>query len=578
MRQASNQSIANILREIGLILEAEDVAFKPQAYATAADTVEQAPEELWQLYKKCGAECIDALPGIGASIAEKIEELLTTGRLAYYDALKKKYPVDMLALTSIANVGPKTAVTLYRELGVKNLRALERAARKGLIRKIPGFGRRSEELILRGLGFLNEQAGRFRLHDALHLAETVVAQLKKLPGVISCEAAGSIRRRKETVGDIDILLLTSKPTLAAEAFVALPEIADVTEQGPTLIRVRFRFGVGGDLRILEPETYGSALVHFTGSKEHNILLRELAIKKGMKLSEYGLFKGEKHLSCPTEEKVYSHLGMPWVPPEIREGGDEVKAALKNTLPNLIPYGSIQGDLQVQTDWTDGAASIEEMAKEAKARGLSYIAITDHTQTLAVAGGLNEKRLTEQGKEIDRVNKTLRGFRVLKSTECDVRKDGNLDLNLRALKTLDIVSVSIHSFFGMAETEMTERMICAMKHPLVNIFFHPTGRVINAREPYALDMPRVLRAAKEYGVAMEINGSDRLDLKDTHVRMAVELGVKLVINSDAHAPDQYNNIAFGISQARRGWATTDDVLNTKPAETLLHTLKEMKQGR
>lgn len=569
----SNKEIARTLREISLYLEAEGVSFKPQAYERAADEVETLDEELTSLYKKCGTKCVDDLPGIGASIAEKIAELVTTGKLTYERQLKKKYPFDIVALTEIQDVGPKTALALYKNLRIKTLKDLERAAKASKIRKIPGFGRKTEDRILKGLGFLKEHEGRFRLHDALPMAEAVVAQLREVAGVTHADVAGSVRRRKETIGDIDFLITSSQPKRAIEAFTSLLEVTGVIHKGPGFVTVRLRYGINGDLRILKPNLYGSALVHFTGSKEHNILIRERAIKQGLKLSEYGLFRGKKLLACRTEKDVYDHLGMDVPPPEIREAAGEVEAAIAHTLPKLIPYGSIKGDLQVQTNWSDGSHSIKDMVDAARKAGLSYIAITDHTKVLAMAHGLDEKRLLKQGREIDALNKTLRGFRVLKSTECDIKKDGTLDLADRALKTLDLVSVSVHSFFDLDEATQTERIIRAMKHPLVNIVFHPTGRIVNARAPYKLDMPKIIRAAKEFHVALEVNGSERLDLKAEYVRMAVEAGAKLVIDSDAHAPEHYANLELAIAQARRGWATKADVLNTKPVDQFLKAIKK-----
>lgn len=575
-RSATNREIADILREIGLIDEAEGVPFKPAAYEAAADQVAALGEELSDLYRRCGTKCIDDLPGIGESIAGKIEELVTTGRCKAYDRLKKKYPFDMLALTSIRNVGPKTALALYRALKIRTLRDLERAARAGQVRKVPGFGRKAEDVILKGLGFLREHEGRFRLHDLLPFAESVVGKLRAVPGMTRCEAAGSLRRMRETVGDIDLVAAAKDAKRALDAFVALPEVAEVLERGKNRASVRFRYGVNGDLLVLKDEEWATALLHFTGNRDHNVVLRERAIRHGMKLSEFGLFKGKKRLATKTEEDAYAALGMDWMPPEIRENRGEIEAAIAREVPDLVGYGDLKGDLQVQTDWSDGDASIEAMARAAKARGLSYMAVTDHTQALAMANGLDEKRLAKQGKEIDALNGRLKSFRVLKSTECDVRRDGSLDLKDAALKALDLVSVSIHSHFTLSVTQQTERVIRAFKNPLTNVFLHPTGRIVNAREPYAVDFPRLLRAAKEYGVALEVNASERLDLKDAHVREAVEAGVKLVISSDAHKAEHFDNLRYGIAQARRGWATKADVLNAKPVGAFLKALKGLKK--
>lgn len=326
--------------------------------------------------------------------------------------------------------------------------------------------------------------------------------------------------------------------------------------------------------ILEPDEYGAALLHFTGSREHNILLRELAIAKKMKLSEHGLFRGRKIIACRTEKDVYNKLGLVWIPPELRIGADEIRAAKSKCIPQLIKYNSLKGDLQVQSDWSDGNASIETMAREAKKIGLEYIAITDHTKALAMARGLNEKRLRAQCREIDAINGRLRDFTILKSTECDILKDGKLDMDDATLHMLDIVTVSVHTYFDLPKREMTERIIRAIKHPLVNILLHPTGRVVGRREPYALDMERVIRAAKQFGVALEINGSERLDLHEQYIRNAIVMKVKLVISSDAHDPVQYANLEYGIAQARKGWACKTDILNTKPLERFMPALKKI----
>lgn len=570
---STNREVADVLREISLFLEAEGVAFKPQAYAWAAEVVEALGEDIGTMYERCGTECLDALPGIGESIAGKIAELVTTGRMAYRDGLRKRHPFDIVGLTRIQEIGAKTALALYRKLGIKSVDDLERAARDGRIRTIPGFGRKREELILKGLGFLRGHAGRFRLHDALPAAEAIVTKLSKVPGVAHCDAAGSIRRRQETIGDIDLLLTSAKPAAAIAAFKALPEIEEIAEEGPTRLAVRYRMGMGGDLRVLRPNEYGSALLYFTGDKRHNILLRERAASMGMKLSEYGLFRGKTRVACETEEDVYARLGLDWIPPELRTASGEIEAAESGSLPDLLPYGSLRGDLQVQTDWSDGSASIAQMAEAGRASGLSYVAITDHTKSLAMANGLSEKRLREQGREIDALNKRIRGFRVLKSAECDVRKDGSLDLSDSALRSLDLVCVAVHTYFGLDENAQTERVIRAMRHPLVSVLLHPTGRIVNAREPYAIDMPRIVRAAKEYRVALEVNGSERLDLRDAHVRMAVDAGAKLVVNSDAHRPEDFANLAYGVATARRGWAERSDVLNARPVGVLLRALRK-----
>ena len=578
-RHLTNQQIADIFLEIAKYLRAENVAFKPQAYEIAAEHIAALEEDLAKTYRECGTKCIDAIPGIGESITEKIEELVKTGSMKYYRELKKKYPFDMMALTQIQDLGPKTALALYSKLKIKTVNDLEKAAKAGKLATLPGFGKRSEEHILQSLKFRKQFKGRRIIHEVLPLARSIAEKLSKITGVTHVDVAGSIRRHKETIGDIDLVATTSKPKLLIEGFKHLSEVDRVLEQGEAHMMVRYRSGLQGDLIILKPNEYGSALLHFTGSREHNILLRERAIKLGMKLSEHGLFRGAKCIASKTEEDVYRALGLQMIPPEIRIGEDEIEIAAKNKIPKLIGYEDLKGDLQVQTNWSDGSHSIEDMAHEAKRRGLSYIAITDHTQSLTIANGLNEKQLKLQGKEIDAVNKKLGGstgspnknFRILKSTECDIKKDGSLDLSDAAIKSLDLVSVSIHSFFSMTEKEMTERVIRALKNPRVNIFFHPTGRIVLRRDAYKIDMTRIMKAAKEFHVTLEVNGSDRLDMHEKYIRQAVDMGVKLVINSDAHAPNEFDRLEYGIAQARRGWAKKTDVLNTKSVAELLKAI-------
>lgn len=572
-KPATNHQIANIFEEIALFLRAQEVPFKPQAYEVAAEHVRALEEELSESYKTCGNECIDAIPGIGKNLAQKIEELVTTGQCKAYNALKKKYPFDMLGLTSIQDVGPKTALNLYKRLRIRTIDDLEQAAKGGKIALLPNMGVRSQRNILRGIQFRHGTNGRQIIHQAIPYASHIIEQLIHVPGVEHIDIAGSLRRRKETIGDIDLLAISKKPIELIHAFTRLPFVAEILEQGSTKVSVRYKNNMNGDLRILKPEEYGAGLIYFTGSKEHNILLRERAIKQKMKLSEYGLFKGKKRVADLTEKQIYTALGLQEIPPEIRVGEDEMEWAARNKIPSLIAYGSLKGDCQVQTNWSDGSASIEQMARTAKAYGLSYIAITDHTQSLTIANGLDEKRLLVQGKEIERLNKKLKGFRLLKSTECDIRQDGSLDLHDEVLRTLDLVCVSIHSHRTLSKEKMTERVIRALKHPLVHILFHPTGRIVNVRDGYEIDMDQVIKAAKLYRVALEVNGSERLDMHEKLIRQAVETGVKLGINSDAHTPEQFSNLDIGIGQARRGWVKKTDVLNTKSVDQFLRAIKK-----
>lgn len=569
----SNKQIADIFDEIALYLEAQDIPYKPQAYHIAAETVRGLNQELFELYKKCGDICIDDLAGIGKSLTEKIVEAVTTGNISEYQALKIQYPFHMLELTRIQDIGAKTALYLYQQLGIKTVNDLERAAKAGNISTIPHMGIKTERNILRAIAFLRSSSGRQTIHLAMPFAQHLVEKLQSIPGVKQVEIAGSLRRRKETIGDIDLLATTKDPDKLIRAFKQLAFVSEIFEEGPTKMSVRYTNNMRGDLRILKPEEYGAGLVYFTGSKEHNILLRQRAIKQKMKLSEYGLFKGKEVVASKTEKQIYTALDLAYIPPEIRVGEDEIERAANKNIPSLIDYGSLKGDCQVQTNWSDGTDSIEDMVKAAKTHGLSYMAVTDHTQGLKIAHGLDEKRLLKQGKEIDRLNKKLKGFHVLKSTECDIRKDGSLDLSDSALRTLDLVCVSVHTNRKMTKQEMTERIIRGIKHPLVHILLHPTGRIINVRDQYELDMDQIIKAAKHYHVALEVNGSERLDPHEKYIRQTIEHGVKLVISSDTHAPEQFINLDFGIGQARRGWAKPSDVLNTKSVSAFLKAIKK-----
>src|SRR3989344_7016063 len=577
----TNREIAEILSEIGTYLSMDEVQFKPRAYEKAATAIGDLGRDILDIYKEGGLKALEEIPGVGTSIGEKIEELLKTGQCQEYEKLKKKMPVNLAELSKVEGLGPKGIKVLYQKLKIKNLKDLAEAAQKGKIRKLEHFGEKSEQKIIKALEFLNRSAGRFLLYHALPMAKKIEDHLRRVSGVKEVTVAGSIRRKQETIGDIDILATAKDPKKVIAAFLAMPERLHTYGVGPTKSSVRLKNGLDADLRVLPDDVYGAALQYFTGDKMHNIEVRKIAIKKGYKLSEYGLFKGKKIIAAKTEEVIYEKLGMQCPPPEIRTNTGEIEAALKHKLPKLIDYGSLRGDLQIQTKWTDGANSILEMAEAAHKAGLEYIAITDHTKSLAMTGGLDEKELARQAKEIDKINSKFKiqnsKFRVLKGSEVDIKKDGSLDLNDEALSKLHIIGVSIHSHFNLSEKEQTERVIKALKNPYVNIFFHPTGRLIDRRPPANFDMAKVLRVAREYGVAMEINASaDRLDLKDVHIRMAVELGGKLIIDSDAHNVNNIGHYDLAIAQARRGWAKQSDVLNTLPLKDFLASLRRLKK--
>jgi len=489
----------------------------------------------------------------------------------------------VLELTAIEGVGPKTVATLYRKLKITNLLGLERAAKQGRISALPGMGKKTEANILAGIEMRKRATDRVPLGYVLPLATSMEERLRAVRGVRHAVVAGSVRRRKETVGDIDIVVTTDDPEGVMKAFVAFPEIADVLEHGPTKTVAVLDGGMHADIRVVPDDAFGAALQYFTGSKEHNVAVRKMAITKGMKLNEYGLWKGKKRLASRTEADVYTALGLPLMEPEIRTDTGELEAARSKELPKLIRYGAVRGDLQVQTDRTDGAASLSAMAEAAIAAGLEYVAITDHTRSLAMAGGLDEKKLAAQGRAIDRLNASYRRrrspFRILKGAEVNIMKDGTLDIADGTLAKLDVVGAAVHSHFRLSRTEQTARTIRAMENPHVDILFHPTGRLISRREPIELDMEAVIAAAKRTGTALEIDAyPDRSDLRDAHVRMAVRAGVRLVIDTDAHDPEHYRFLDLGVAIARRGWACRADVLNTRRLPDLLKWLRTPKKKR
>lgn len=570
----TNQEIAKILYEIGEYLEMQGVAFKPRAYEKVAQVIEGLEESVKGIYKHGGIKALSEIPGVGVSIAEKIEELLKTGRLKYYKALKKNAPVDLSALTRVEGLGPKNIKKLYEELKIKNLEGLEKAARAGKIRRLQGFGTKSEEKILKGIEFLKSSGNRFILGFILPQIKEIEERLKRLKEVEKIIVAGSVQRRKETIGDVDILVVSKKPKPVMDYFVGMPGVINVSAHGETKSAVKLKNGLDVDLRVVPENSYGAALNYFTGSKDHNVALREIAIKKGYKLNEYGLFKGNKQIAGATEEDLYRALGMDYIEPEMRENLGEIELAQSHKLPKLIGYGDLLGDLQVQTDWTDGENSIEEMAKAAIKIGLEYIVITDHTKRLAMTHGLDEKGIQAQWKEIDEINKKFGGrIKILKGTECDILRDGSLDLPDEILAKCDVVGVSVHSYFNLSREDQTKRVKRAMENPHADILFHPTGRLINRRAPYEIDIDEIIESAKKTGTILEIDAfPDRLDLKDEHIRKCVEAGIKMAIDSDAHSVHHFQVLEYGIAQARRGWATKNDIVNAWSLEELKKSLK------
>jgi DNA polymerase (family X) len=594
----SPQALAKIFFEMGYYDEMRDIPFKPRAYEMASETMAAMGGDVEEAWRRGGIKALKELPGIGQSIAEKIDEYFRTGRVKEHGAIKKKFPVDIYGLAAIEGMGPKTIRDLYAHLRVKSVADLERALKRHKIQELPGFGEQREEKIARGLAMMKHASGRYLLANALPLGERIVAELEALEDVERCAYAGSLRRRKETVGDIDLLATSKKPERVIAAFIALPEVLSVHEKGKTRASVRLRNGMDADIRVVADKVYGAALQYFTGDKRHNVLLREFALSKGYTLSEYGLFKVTSHesrvtsrtrkpvnsqtrkhgklIACKTEEEIYDALGMDTPPPEIRVGDGEIEAAIAHGLPALMPYGSVRGDLQMHTSATDGSLTIREMANAAKKLGREYIAITDHTKALGFVHGLDDARVLKQARDIARINAATKGFTIFAGTECDILRDGSLDLKDETLAKLDWVGVSVHSAFRLPRKEQTARVVKAISNPHVDCLFHPTCRVIFGREGIDIDLDEVIAAAKKYRVALEIDAyPDRSDLGAAHVRACVRAGVPLVIDTDAHKPEHLAFIPFGEAIARTGWATKKDVLNTKTAKELQAYLGKKK---
>jgi DNA polymerase (family X) len=573
-----NSDIAKIMRHLGFLTEVgEDYAnaqFRARAYYRAADTIANLSENVADVYDNGGVAALLEIPSVGKAIAAKIEEYVKTGKVRHLEELKAKVPINIDELYGIEGIGPRTIRALYDKLQVKDLVGLENAAAEGRLQTVPGFTEKKEQDIKKRIEFFRKGKGRRIIGEVYPLVKQIELRLLQAEGVHDAVAAGSVRRMKETVGDIDYLVTADDPEKVMEFFVSMPEVEEIVGRGPAKAFVRLAGGIDADLLVVPKESWGSALQYFTGSKEHSVELRKIAIAKGLRLNEWGVYKGEARVAGATEEGVYQALGLQWIPPEMRENTGEIELAKQGRLPKLVEYGSLRGDLQVHSESTDGTATIEEMARAAKEFGLSYIAITDHTKSLALASGLDENELLEQAGRIAELNDRLKGtFRILSSAEVNVMKDGSLDISNNVLDKLDIVGAAIHSNFNLPVEAQTERLVKAAKNPSVDILFHPTGRLINKREGYPIDIEKVIEVARDTGTILEIDAHyDRLDLKDEYVRMAMKKRAKLVIDSDAHHPIHYAYLVFGIGQARRGWATQMDVLNTLPADRLLKALK------
>jgi DNA polymerase (family X) len=569
-----NFEVAKTLREIGIFLEMDNVQFKPRAYEKAAKSIEALEEDVEVIYGRGGVKALMEIPGVGQNIAEKIEELIKTGKLGYYEDLKKKVPVDLESLYGIQGLGPKKIKILWEKLGVKNIDDLEKAVLDKKLRTIEGFQEKTEQNILKGIAFARRSKGRYVLGLALPLIRDIEHRLGALSAVKNVVVAGSVRRMKETIGDVDFLVISKQPSRVMDYFVSMPEVVDIIGEGETKSSVRLKTGMEADIRVLPEESFGAGLQYFTGSKDHNVALRRIAQKKGWKLSEYGLFQGSRKIAGRTEEEVYEKLGLQWIPPEMRENRGEVEAAMNRTLPRLVDLKDIRGDLQVHSNWTDGSNSIKEMAEEAKRIGLEYIVISDHSKSLGMTGGLDEKMLLRQWKEIDLLNKELEGVRVLKGVELNILKNGSLDISDKVLQGMDLVGAAVHSHFNLSKEEMTTRVLKAIENPNVDIIYHPTAREIQKREPIQLDIEKVMESAKENGTILDIDSyPDRLDLRDEYIRKAIEIGARVGISSDSHSKIGLHFLELGVAQARRGWATAADIVNTRGADELLELRKQ-----
>ncbi len=564
-----NHQIANILEETAVLLELMgENAFKVRAYHNAARIVESLHDDIAQLIER---DELVKLKGIGRALADHIAEIARSGSIKEYDKLRASVPEDVIKMLSIPGVGPKKTRYLWKERGIKSIGELEILCRRHLLAGDPGFGEKTEEKILAGIDMLKSFAGSCRLDEALGAALDVHKEVSRWPDVIRSEIGGSIRRCKEIIHDIDILVSTEKPEKIMERFIAMPQVERVIQHGSKKSEVMLKSGIQCDLRAVSDEEYPFALHYFTGSKEHNVEMRGRAKAKGYKLNEYGLFKGasNKSVSCADETALFKKLGLEFIPPELRENMGEIEAAAKGALPRLIERKDVMGVPHVHSTYTDGKAGIAEMADAASSLGYKYIVIADHSQAVRIAGGMKPADVRHQHKEIDALNRKLKGFRVVKGVELDILSDGALDFDDELLSSFEIVMAAIHSGFGMPEAEMTERIVRGIANPFVKVLAHPTGRLLLTREPYAVDLRRVIAAAVKYDVALEINAHPmRLDLDWRWCKYAKEQGAKMIIGPDAHSTEEIRHVEFGIWVARKGWLTKRDVLNNLNAEDLV----------
>jgi DNA polymerase (family 10) len=570
-----NLDIARTLEELADLLEIQGAnPFRIRAYRNAVNTVESLTRPIQAMVDV--GEDLTQLPGVGKDIAGHVEELIRTGRITRMEEVAAEFPLSLVELMRLDGVGPKKARKLFVELDVRTVDGLQGALVSGRVEELSGFGKKSTEKILRAIERHRKHVGRFLLHEVEKLIAGVVDHVRQAPGVERVEIAGSLRRRRETIGDVDLLALCdSDGEAVVQHFVAFPGAERVEAAGGTKGNIVLRSGLSIDLRVIPGESFGAALQYFTGSKDHNVAIRTRAVRDGYRVNEWGVFRipegvdakdvgkedGDR-LAGETEEGVYEALGMEWVSPEMRENRGELEAARDRSLPRLVALDDIRGDLQMHSTWSDGKVSIEEMARACRERGYEYLAVTDHSQAMAMVQGLTPERAREQWLEIESVRDQVQGIEIFRSAEVDILKDGSLDLPDEILEELDLLVVSVHSFMDQDKKTMTDRVLRAISHPQVDILAHPTGRLLNRREPFEMDVETVLEVAAELGVAVELNANpNRLDLSDVHVHRAREFGVKVVISTDAHSPRGLDNMRFGVDQARRAWMEPGDVLNT-----------------
>jgi DNA polymerase (family 10) len=568
----SNGEMARVFREIGDMLEIlGEVVYKSVAYRRVADAVERWPEDVSARYR---AGDPPKIPGAGAALGAKLAELAATGRLAYHQRLLDQVPQGLLEMLEIPGLGPRTAKLLHDALGIDSIDALRAAAESGALRGLKGLSARTEENLLAGIARLASQGSRLLLHDADALVAELMDRLGSVHGVQRIEPAGSLRRRQSTIGDLDLLAATTDPAALIAALDGLSNVDRILSAGTDKSSVVLSSGRQVDLMVCAPAAWGTHLVHFTGSKEHNVALRGRALERGLSLSEKGfrvVASGELELAA-TEDEVYARLGLAWVPPELREGDGEIEAAANDALPQLIERGDLQGDTHAHSNWTDGVDSIEAMARAARDQGHRWMVLTDHSPSLGITRGLSPERVAEQRSEIARVNAELAPFRVLHGTEMEIRADGTLDYPDELLARFDLVVASIHTARGQSREQLTKRTLAAIENEHVDVIAHPTGRIVNRREPAALEWPTVFEAAARTGTALELNGSPRLDLDDVLARAAARAGVRLTLASDAHRTEELDQIGYAVDMARRAWITAPEVIGTRSTEQLLELLR------